>query len=89
MKRVLESDMLVHIAKRAGKDLVESVDIFDLYEGKQIDPDEKALAVRINYRSRERTLTDDEVNRVHDEIVGEIRRQTGGRLREGPKDGHS
>ena len=89
MSRALESDMLMSIVKGAGKDLVESVHVFDIYQGKQIDPGEKALAVSISYRSRERTLTDDEVNKVHDEIIGEIRRQTGGRLREGPKDGHS
>jgi phenylalanyl-tRNA synthetase beta chain len=54
-----------------------------VYEGKQIDPQEKAVAVRIDYRSDKRTLTDDEVNTIHEEVIGEIRRQTGGRLRDG------
>jgi len=87
--RSIESAMLVDIAKQRGAGLVESVDIFDVYQGKQITPQEKALAVRINYRSKERTLTDDEVNEIHQGIIDEIRRQTGGRLREGPKHGHS
>jgi phenylalanyl-tRNA synthetase beta chain len=82
--RTSESAALMKIIKGMGKGLIESVDIFDVYEGKQIDPSEKALAIRISYRSNKRTLTDDEVNTIHEEVIGEIRRQTGGRLREGP-----
>jgi len=87
--RSVQSAMLVDIVKEKGTDLVESVDIFDLYQGKQIAPQEKALAVRIDCRSKERTLTDDEVNEIHEGIIHEICRRTGGRLREGPKNGHS
>ena len=84
-----ETAMLVSIVKEMGKGLVESVDIFDVYQGKQIAPQEKALALRISYRSNKKTLTDDEVNKIHEKVIDEIRRQTGGRLREGPKDGNS
>ncbi len=84
-----ETAMLVSIVKEMGKGLVESVDIFDVYQGKQIAPQEKALALRISYRSNKKTLTDDEINKIHEEVIDEIRRQTGGRLREGPKDGNS
>ncbi len=83
VSRSLESAKLVRIIKRMGKGLIESVEIFDVYQGKQIDPQEKAVAVRIDYRSNKRTLTDDEVNTIHEEVIGEIRRQTGGRLRDG------
>jgi len=81
--RSLDSAMIVSIVKKMGNGLVESVDIFDAYQGKGIAPQERALAVRISYRSKERTLTDDEVNEIHGGIIDEIRRQTGGRLREG------
>ncbi len=88
VNRSIESAMLISIVKGIGKGLVESVDIFDIYQGKQIVPQEKALALGISYRSKERTLTDNEVNNIHEEIIEEIRRQTGGRLREGPKNGN-
>ena len=84
VNRSIQSAMLVDIVKEKGTDLVESMDIFDLYQGKQIAPQEKALAVRISYRSNKRTLRDDEVNTIHEGIIEEIRRQTGGRLRESP-----
>ena len=79
----VESAYIVNLAKQKGRNLVESVNIFDVYQGKGIDSREKSLAIRISYRSDKRTLTDKEVNRVHDEIIKEMRRKTGGRLREG------
>jgi len=82
--RTLESAALIKIITGMGKGLIESVDIFDVYEGQQIDPSEKALAVKISYRSSKRTLTDEEVNTIQEKIVAKLRRQTGGRLRDGP-----
>jgi len=79
----VESAYIINLTKQKGRNLVESVGIFDVYQGKGIDSREKALAIRISYRSDKRTLTDKEVNRVHDEIIKEMRRKTGGRLREG------
>jgi phenylalanyl-tRNA synthetase beta chain len=83
--RTFESAALMKIIKGMGKGLIESVDVFDVYQGKQIDPSEKALAIRMSYRSSKRTLTDNEVNTIHEKVIGEIRRQTGGRLRDGPQ----
>jgi phenylalanyl-tRNA synthetase beta chain len=88
INRSTETATLLDIVKGMGKELIESVNVFDVYQGKQIGKEEKALAIRIDYRSRDRTLTDDEVNRTHVGIIEEIRQHTGGRLREGPKNGN-
>ena len=48
---------------------IEGVDMFDLYKGEHIPPGQKSVAVRVRYRSPERTLTDDEVNRLHARII--------------------
>ncbi|MEE9419431.1 MAG: phenylalanine--tRNA ligase subunit beta [Desulfatiglandaceae bacterium] len=83
VRRELESAKINEIIRREGGNLVESVHIFDLYEGKNIDPSEKAIAFRICYRSEQETLDGLEVNRLHDSIIESIRKETGGRLREG------
>ena len=57
--------------------------IFDLYEGEKIGSGEKALAFRICYRSKDRTLAGKEINQLHEAIIAQIRQETGGRLREG------
>ena len=83
VKRQLESARIEEIIKREGGGLVESVQIFDVYEGKGIDPTEKAMAFRICYRSKQGTLDGGEINRLHESIIEMIRQETGGRLREG------
>ncbi len=83
LDRRIESSRIVDTINRHGRDLTESVDIFDLYEGNKIAASEKAVALRICYRSENRTLDGDEINRLHDSIIEAVRVDTGGRLREG------
>ncbi|MBW1861001.1 MAG: phenylalanine--tRNA ligase subunit beta [Deltaproteobacteria bacterium] len=83
IKKHLESAGILGIIKREGGELVESVDLFDLYEGKKINQSEKAMTFRICYRSKDGTLDGKEINRLHETIIDKIRQETGGRLREG------
>lgn len=48
---------------------IENAELFDLYKGKGIPDGHKSIAVRVRYRSSERTLTDEEVNRLHERVV--------------------
>jgi phenylalanyl-tRNA synthetase beta chain len=48
---------------------IEDVDIFDLYKGEHIPSGQKSIAIRVRYRSNEKTLTDDEVARLHERVV--------------------
>lgn len=78
----VESATIEDIIKREGGDLVESVTVFDLYEGGKIGPGEKALAYRICYRSKETTLDGRDINKLHERIVEQVGKETGARLRE-------
>lgn len=81
--RQLESARVTEIIEKAGGELVESVRIFDVYEGRSLDPSEKALAFKVCYRSKHETLDGGAVNRLHASVIDTIRKETGGRLREG------
>jgi phenylalanyl-tRNA synthetase beta chain len=70
------------IAAANGGDLLESVGLFDVYRGEQIEDGKKSLAFNLVYRSGERTLTDEEVNQIHARILKEIEGRTGATLRE-------
>jgi phenylalanyl-tRNA synthetase beta chain len=48
---------------------IENVDLFDLYRGPGIPEGHKSIAVRVRYRSHERTLTDEEVNGLQERVV--------------------
>ena len=66
----------------AGGELVESVAIFDLFTGDPVPAGKKSLAFAVSYRSAEKTLEDDEVDRVHSRIVEHMERTFNARLRE-------
>jgi phenylalanyl-tRNA synthetase beta chain len=87
VKRELETYEIMEAIKQEGGGLIESVRVFDLYEGEKIDPSEKALAFRICYRSKQGTLDGGEINRLHESLIEIIRRKTGARLREGLENG--
>ncbi len=52
-----------------------SVDLFDVYTGSHVPEGQKSIAVRIRYRSGERTLTDDEVNRLHQKVIDNLKKK--------------
>jgi phenylalanyl-tRNA synthetase beta chain len=64
-----------------GFPLVTEVSLFDLYSGEQLPTGKKSLAYRITYQSPKHTLTDDEVNKVQQQILDKLAKQLGATLR--------
>jgi phenylalanyl-tRNA synthetase beta chain len=64
-----------------GFPLVAEANIFDVYVGEQVPRGKKSLAFRITYRSPERTLTDEEVNQVQQQILDRLAKDLGATLR--------
>ncbi len=72
---------LVRAAQGVDKKLITGVSVFDLYEGKGIDPGKKSLAIAVTIQPREKTMTDEEIDAVAAKIVAEVTKKTGGMLR--------
>lgn len=66
------SDRLIRFVLQAGQTLVEDVVLFDRYAGAPIPAGRMSLAYSISYRAADRTLTDEEVNRVHAELTAAV-----------------
>ena len=64
-----------------GKKLVEDIKMFDVYTGDQVDEDKKSVAYSIVYRSSEKTLTDEDVVKVHGKILKELENKLNAVLR--------
>jgi phenylalanyl-tRNA synthetase beta chain len=64
-----------------GGELLRSADVFDLYEGEQLGEGRKSLALRLEFRAGDRTLTDDEVAGPREAIAAKLG-EIGGSLRE-------
>jgi phenylalanyl-tRNA synthetase beta chain len=64
-----------------GGDLLRAADVFDLYHGEQVGEGRKSLALRLEFRAPDRTLTDAEVGELRERIKSELG-AIGGSLRE-------
>ncbi|MCP4733314.1 MAG: phenylalanine--tRNA ligase subunit beta, partial [Bosea sp.] len=70
--RKVKAGDLVRAAQGVDKKLITGVTVFDLYEGKGIDPDKKSLAIAVTIQPREKTMTDQEIDAVGAKIVAEV-----------------
>jgi len=76
-----EAAKMIALAGEAGEELLEKVDVFDVYSGKGIPGGMKSLGLRFTYRSASKTLTDEETGQAHGRIVKKIIETTGARIR--------
>ncbi|NLY44681.1 MAG: phenylalanine--tRNA ligase subunit beta [Tissierella sp.] len=79
-EEVLYGD-IKNIVLKHGEELVENVEIFDIYRGNQIPEGKKSIAFSIIYRSYERTLTDNEVNQIQQAIISDLENNLDAKLR--------
>lgn len=79
-KEIMDSQIRGVILSEGGA-LVESVEVFDVYEGEQIPPGTKSLAYAIVFRSPSRTLTEADVDQLQKTIEERITSEFGGKIR--------
>ncbi len=75
------SSQIIEKIKKTGGDLVEEVNLFDIYRGDQIPEGKKSLAYAIRYRSTNKTLTDSEVDEIHNDIVTQLKQHFRAQIR--------
>ncbi|KFN40067.1 hypothetical protein KN63_00455, partial [Smithella sp. F21] len=81
VSRSMEAQKMLEIVLSQHEDLLENVGIFDIYAGKGLEEGTKSLGLRFSYRALDRTLTDAEINAIHDKIVHNTVRLTGAKIR--------
>jgi phenylalanyl-tRNA synthetase beta chain len=65
-----------------GFPLVSEAILFDVYHGEQVAPGKKSLAFSIRYQAPAKTLTDEEVDKAQQELLGKLKQEFGAVLRE-------
>lgn len=80
-ERLPVGDVLMAI-RHMEADILEKVELFDVFRGVQIGEGRKSVAISVTYRAEDRTLTDDEVDEVHGDILQMLRQRFGAVLRE-------
>ena len=73
----VESEVIKSQIKKSGGRLLDSVEVFDIYE---MD-NEKSIAYKLIFKDPSRTLSDEEVMEVFNKIISEVESKTGAKLR--------
>ncbi|MBU1145949.1 phenylalanine--tRNA ligase subunit beta, partial [Patescibacteria group bacterium] len=79
-KKTVWDDVLKNIFETENK-IVREVKLFDVYEGRGVEPGKKSLAFRVVYRSDERTLKLEEAKNVEQKIIKKLEQKFGAKLR--------
>ncbi len=61
--------------------LIRDIDLFDVYQGDNLPQGKKSLAFRLIYQSEDRTLTDQEVNQLHQKVIQSLEKESGWEVR--------
>jgi len=72
---------LVRAAQNVDRKLITAVTVFDVYEGKGVEPGKKSIAIAVTMQPRDKTMTDAEIDALGQKIVAEVGKKTGGVLR--------
>ena len=72
---------LINIISQVDKDLIKAIKVFDVYEGENIEKDKKSVALNVTIQSSQKSLTDDDLNRLNKLIISSVENKTGAKLR--------
>lgn len=85
MALIVDDNILVQeiedVIIKQGGNMLERVQLFDVYKGKQVPDGKKSIAYSLIYRLENKTLTDAEVNKVHEKILRSLEYKLGAQLR--------
>ena len=65
----IPAERVVEEVRAAGGALLQSIDLFDVYQGPQVPDGKRSLAYTLTFRAPDRTLNDAEVNAIRDRII--------------------
>ena len=81
VNRETVSGTLKEIIVTAGAPLLKEAEVFDLYEGDKMEAGKKSIAFSLKYVDPERTLTDEEVTKIHNRVLEALEEKAGAVLR--------
>lgn len=74
-------DTLEKIGYKYGSKLMKNISLFDVYEGEKIEAGKKSYALNFVLQNADKTLTDEEINKVMNKLIAAYEREIGAKLR--------
>ena len=68
----LEVGTIIETISSLNQKYIHDISLFDIYQGPPIPQGKKGVSLRFKYQAQDRTLTDEEVNRYHEAVIGKL-----------------
>jgi phenylalanyl-tRNA synthetase beta chain len=75
------AENIIIAARKADKNLIDNVSIFDVYKGDKLEEGKKSIAISVRLQPKETTLTDEQIQKISNSVVENITK-LGGVLRD-------
>ena len=72
---------LAEVISNIDQNLIKAVKVFDVYQGENIPGDKKSIALNVTIQSSEKTLTDEDLDRINQLIISTVETKTGAKIR--------
>lgn len=82
MPKSMNNEDVVKVIKHAGSRLLTNIKVFDIYTGENIGLDNKSIAYNLTFEDNNKTLTDEEVMKVFNNIINEVETKLNIKLRD-------
>jgi len=77
----LKAQDLINVISNIDKKLISDIRVFDVYEGENIPDNQKSIAINITIQSHEKTLNDDDLEKINNLIIKTVENKTGAKIR--------
>jgi phenylalanyl-tRNA synthetase beta chain len=82
LDEAVSAERVLQVITSAGGQLLESARLFDVFrDDHKVGPGKKSLALSLSYRAPDRTLTSEEVEKLHNKVIKKLSGATGGTIR--------
>tara|TARA_B100001057_G_scaffold391703_1_gene400031 strand:+ start:414 stop:2822 length:2409 start_codon:yes stop_codon:yes gene_type:complete len=81
INKEFKSQELAEIILNVDLNLIKDVNIFDIYEGENIPNDMKSIALNVTIQSMNKTLTDQDLEKINNSVIETVEKKTGAKIR--------
>ena len=82
VKKTNRAEEIISIIKKTGGRLLNNISIFDVYEGENVEEDERSIAFNLTFSDPNRTLNDEEVMIIFNQIIHDVESKIGAKVRD-------
>ena len=81
VSKSIKANDIVNKIKKIDKKIINKVSIFDVYEGEKIELNKKSIALNVTIQSSEKTLNDEDLEKVNQLIISTVETKSGAKIR--------